>query len=527
MSGSPELQPVSRRRVIGLGATALGLAGAYAVGNGILGPDDNVVAPPPSQPAAKGGSGPVTDYTRRETYDRAEQLFRSSPAGGLEPPDASTLAWSESRALLSYLVMYEATADATYLDTFVATSERVLALRDDQVGHLDYRGRSRPCWSASYPYTVRHVDVLDTGGTPAIRLASSSPSSRVVIEVAPQSADMFTLVVRAEPDRPASVSRLSLDARSPQYVVRRLRIGFPDPASLIAINLRRNAFQTGSIAPVQGVELLPTRYTFAAHTGMIGAPLARFAGMVRADRDLHRRYGLVAARLSEGVATAVDLHDGEWKQVSSRKGGYAFEVGAPVRGDGTFLPHNQNLAMARCLTYLYRAIGDETYRLRAQHAVNLFLSDLGDAPTPTWSYHWTGNPAYHGYDVGEVASVHSPRMSPRGGIEDTSHGALDVAAAVAAFDNGTAIPFSLPPRLARTFFTAVVRRARTGHWVTARQLDSFDQAAEDKIAAAGWLDLARWDRRIYDVVGNIMLAQQPSPRHGQVLAAIAGLVRLR
>jgi len=56
------------------------------------------------------------------------------------------------------------------------------------------------------------------------------------------------------------------------------------------------------------------RYAWAVHTGMIVAPMARFAAVVRSDPSLKERWAADAARLLKIAEEAVAVHDEEFRE---------------------------------------------------------------------------------------------------------------------------------------------------------------------------------------------------------------------
>lgn len=63
--------------------------------------------------------------------------------------DGGSLAWGSSYALMSFLVMFEATGDVRYLKQLSFVADGVLDQRDNVRGVKDYRGESKPCWQAT------------------------------------------------------------------------------------------------------------------------------------------------------------------------------------------------------------------------------------------------------------------------------------------------------------------------------------------------------------------------------------------
>jgi len=66
------------------------------------------------------------------------------------------------------------------------------------------------------------------------------------------------------------------------------------------------------------------RYAWAVHTGMIVAPMARFAAVVRSDQTLKARWEADADRLLKIAEEAVSVHDDEFREGPGADEGYDY-----------------------------------------------------------------------------------------------------------------------------------------------------------------------------------------------------------
>jgi hypothetical protein len=65
------------------------------------------------------------------------------------------LAWEESYVMMGYMEMYRGSGNKKYLRKLVAHAEKVIALRDDMIGRVNYRGdHPHAVWSAAGNYTT-------------------------------------------------------------------------------------------------------------------------------------------------------------------------------------------------------------------------------------------------------------------------------------------------------------------------------------------------------------------------------------
>lgn len=517
---------LSRRHVIRLStAAALGGCAAVVLRPGSTGDQQrqSSTSLPRQLPSAVSGRG----FTP-ETYDQAEERYRRSHISQPRTTEeqAGFLAWTESRVLQSYLTMYDATLNQTYLDKFVEASQPVLGARDDLCGQVDYRGLSLPGWGASAPYTVAQIDLRDRTGVPAMRITSAVTEPEMVVSVSDDSASTFQLTVRT-PMRTETVTGLSLQSNHPRNIVRILNESYPGPAALTASDLRTEENEFDRLTSITSSPMAAKRYIFAVHTAMICSPWAQFSALLTLNPHLRYRYLAPANQLLAAAEAALQVHDGDWRQLADTAGIYAFATGAPTATDGTYLPHNQNMAVARCMTHLFIATKDDDYKRRATSIINLFCSDLSPNSAPVWPYYWSGSQTYRGYKTGEVNSVHAPQMNGQRQKEDPGHGALAIEAIVSALGAGLGVQSAVITRLVGTFFSRVVRQGAQGRWATATRLGSRNDLPSRDLAAVGWIELARWDSKVYATIAGILEQNNPGLWKGNLLSGLAQMVALR
>jgi MYXO-CTERM domain-containing protein len=99
--------------------------------------------------------------TLRQRFDAADAA--STPWFVGANNDSGTLAWGASYVMLSYVVMYDATGDAAYLDRLCELGDRVLLQRDSVRGVTAYDGQAEPCWQAASYSTQPMCWAVHTG----------------------------------------------------------------------------------------------------------------------------------------------------------------------------------------------------------------------------------------------------------------------------------------------------------------------------------------------------------------------------
>ncbi|MCL6639592.1 MAG: hypothetical protein K6T80_07955, partial [Firmicutes bacterium] len=152
---------------------------------------------------------------------------------------------------------------------------------------------------------------------------------------------------------------------------------------------------------------------FAAHTGMIVYPMAKFAAIVAENPSLQAKYGTDGDLFLQAAKDAVAVHQDEWVEMGE-VGYYSFPAGMPYKQAGMGLPYNQYLAMARAELMIYRASADSRYLDRAAKMLRHFKSGL-TLDQGTGAYVWKYSAFYNSSD------------------EDIGHANIDIDAAYQGF----------------------------------------------------------------------------------------------
>jgi hypothetical protein len=156
------------------------------------------------------------------------------------------------------------------------------------------------------------------------------------------------------------------------------------------------------------------RYTWAVHTGMIAAPLARFAAIVRRDATLKARWGNDADRLLRVAQDAVAAFDDDYRPGPGPDEGHVY---CPFLAKP--LPLNMQNALARAWLAIADATGSAAYRERVTRLANFFRHRMRTEKDgcATWSY-WP------------------PLNGANDTCEDISHAAINVDFMVLCHEHG-------------------------------------------------------------------------------------------
>jgi hypothetical protein len=499
---------LGRRRLLQAGAAlGLGAVGGFAT----------------AAPARAEGR----DYALRATYDWAESYFTEH---GVQQPDVpnenrGSLAWGQSYILRSYLAMYQAFHDTRYLDLLCRNVDAILDIRDSARGVTDWRGESLPAWRAWHPYTAGQVDIPGASDAPMLGLRTAQPfADDSIAEVVPESGDRFTVTVRHTTYNTSDTfTNLTMDATSPDFVVRRIHDANPTATRATAVDLRPD---NAPAMPRAGTYSMASEYvTFSVHTGMITAPIAEFCRVVRGNPGLKGRYGAKAARYLRAVRDAVAVHDHEWRQNDQGEGWYVWEKGTPLACDGCEMPHNQFLALATTQVHLAALTEDTPYRERAVRMLTTFRNDLRvQGNSYVWSYWWSKGHVYNGYTQADDVSEWTPAQ-PSGArqLEDGSHGAVDVEAVLAGYRSGLVFGETDVRRMAATYTDGLMHYDESGNAHVWYRIDGTGSFGSQDLQAPRWANLAPWDDRIFTHAREIFNREQPEPNSGSYLLGTAFL----
>lgn len=156
------------------------------------------------------------------------------------------------------------------------------------------------------------------------------------------------------------------------------------------------------------------RYVWAVHTGMIAAPMAQFACVVRRDPGLRGRFGAAADRILAAAEEAVAEHDDQYRAGPGPDEGYL--LGLSLNRN---LPLNMQNALARAWICIDDATGTDSHRKRTAALARFFRNRMRatDDGAYAWAY-WT--------DLD----------GPGRGFEDISHAAINVDFALLCHERG-------------------------------------------------------------------------------------------
>lgn len=177
------------------------------------------------------------------------------------------------------------------------------------------------------------------------------------------------------------------------------------------------------------------RYVWAVHTGMIAAPLARFAAVVQSRPELEDRYDEAAARFLKIAEEAVAAHEDQYRAGPGPDEGYLY--GLYTR---THLPLNMQNALARAYLAIDDARSSPQHRERVARLARFLKNRM--RVTADGAYEWEYRPPLEGAGTS---------------FEDISHAAINVDFAMQCFEHGIVFDREDAARLEKTLLKRVMR----------------------------------------------------------------------
>eukprot|EP00755_Sulcionema_specki_P019869 Sspe_Gene.12246::Locus_4165_Transcript_1_1_Confidence_1.000_Length_2169::g.12246::m.12246 len=487
-------------------------------------------------------------------FDEVFQQYRASYPNAFDR--SSNLAWAEAYILDALAVMYEATGDTKYLDHFTERLNLQLTTLKDDIGQGSdgYLGWGEWVYSVdgvANPNAEQSSDPLTPSGWK--RWQSTSATAYRDTSVKYEGAAGFTVKTSPsggwqvfetpltnpyrgtyEPNTTYQLDFFGKVSNCEQGVSGRFTVyDFTAKKTLFAAVVSSTSFAWAGgtfKTPAQlghdiRVRLYHTDWTkqctvhfdnirvkawsaYLVHEGMMAGPIAKFIRLVKQNKAPSTYSADADAYLALLEKHIFPKWDRCLALSLSGNQIYLIPHDASLRKPGQSLPHNQYLAMQRAYAELSMALPQSGYGWLAEQLMLTFKSTLKTSGNRfEWNY----------WDV--VADSDSYRHNLRwDGSEDTSHGNLDILAAVTTYHAGLAFSSSDMAKFAGTLKYMLV------------DCPSFSKLVNSCSGTANlqslrwWLKLGEFDPSLY-AAGKALLDTGYSSAHRGMLNAIAEVVR--
>ena len=393
---------------------------------------------------------------------------RNSGKGQSESPDSGHLGWGESGCLDAYIKLYEATLESKWLGKMSSHFDRMLKTR------RDHYGDGNATWvTPTYSVALVHTGAMHNLGTARItpsedrvwttRGGASIGDGRWIVEVQDGgNIAVYEYGTRRLLQRAKLKSGEQISAFAPFE---------------ISINGRP---KLGDRFWVQMFEGEPLEYI--VHQGMFLYPMSRFIETVLTNRTLKEKYGTKARGYLNFISKEIaDKHERDWVDTSQNSGGYRFSPWMTERFPNRIMPHNQYLALARAYLVLQNVSRKKLFSDRSEKMARNFRKHLRKTGKAfTWNY----------WDWMEEGA---PGNS---GIEDISHGAIDIGFAVDACRGGVVFTPADLKRFGRTLLDQMWNGSIDDPVIGGR----VDRKEGDAKPVCDWIDLCQWTPEVWDLI---------------------------
>jgi hypothetical protein len=247
---------------------------------------------------------------------------------------------------------------------------------------------------------------------------------------------------------------------------------------------------------------------FAVHEGMVAYPVAVFIESVSRDPALREKFGASADKfLAFMNKNFLQKHEQHWLDLGNGAGAWRFMDLITERYPNRILPHNQYLALARAFLVLKDVPGaDPLMGQRAEEMARFFHDSLIKQDQAYVWHYWDW------VDGGQPGSS---------GLEDTSHGTIDVGFAVEAAMRHVVFTDEDMTRFTHTVLDLMWNQSETDPKLGP---NCGTRGDKDSIMLHDWINLCRWDHRIFDLALASLHGKPPSIGSGSVLLRAQALM---
>lgn len=399
--------------------------------------------------------------------------------GHSDKADSGSLGWGEATFLRNYAAMWEATADPYWLGKIEDHFGRMIGNATDPDGD-GFLGWQTSTYSCGYYQTLALHNVSAATIEPAEKRETNGDVAKLITG--------HTYIIEFIDAN----SYRAQDQNTRQWVSEALPYKSGEAIKAVpgcTVTIKGDA-HSGDKFMLRTVAREPTEFT--VHEGMCAYPVALFIEAALTNEGLQERFADSARRFLEFMNKHFcEKHEQHWLDMGDGAGAYRFMDLITDRFPNRIMPHNQYLALARAFLVLkdlpgaHPLMGPRAEAMARYFKRYIRVQDAGY----TWNY-------WDWIEKGEPGGS---------GIEDTSHGTIDVGFAVDACRRGVVFTEEDMLRFTRTYLDLLWDGSEDNPQLGAR---IGSKTGKHPAMLHDWVDLCQWDGRIFDLALTSYLARK-------------------
>ena len=430
------------------------------------------------------------------------------------------LAWDLALAIRAAGAAWRVGGNKQHLQHLLTWSERLCTSTDEARGALDWRGQSRPVWSAGRRYTAGKAELSLGDGTP---LQLQAVADFIEVErPTPQTA--VVRAVRGEREDWTS-PELSVSPMDPRYLPDELsRATGPYSVLLHGLSEARDL----STLPAGRHVLEEQHAPHLVHTGLIARALLEAAEILDRLEGPLPQSNVTPSELRSLAERALISHDAE-ATFTSGDLWYSTPLDFPTRRLGLELPHNHVVDVASSFLILGRHKHSTGLFEMGSSLTHSFLNELtahadGLVDHP-WNYYPSGSKSFKGVVREFPLAERAVPAASRG--EDSSHATMRVRALLDwKFIDEALVPDRLLAAAARTLRECFLSRA--DKHPTLLLLPGSDASSprtgQANSYAGAWGGLSAWDASVGNDLNTLAWLYPPNSAFGATLLSAAEIL---
>ena len=424
---------------------------------------------------------------------------------------AGNLAWGESYVMESFLEMYEATQDTSYLLLFIDHADAVYNSRDDKSGLEDWRGVTDIGWLTNGPFTLgKPIVIPDSSGSASIELQAIryGNNHKTYFSIEHQDA-VNTFSIKVWNDRIGknilfpdlsieNIEEKINNSLSPSSLIKARIIG-----KNIPIEVKSEQFKTYKIR------------LKSFHTPLICSPFAQFAYIIQKYHlfSFNRKAVQYLQFAEECANSYIDL----WVEDNST-GYFMVDRSIAYWMSNLPVPHNVLSANGTFYLYLYLSTNNSLYKNILQKLAIKIQSGLRKESSGKIVMDYAYGATYRGWNDTNRFIYENYLGSKH--IEDNSHFSITTRFIVSAKNNLNLFDDAVLEDLVYIFNTSY------NNGKISFKIDGTGYRPKSNESAGSYSLLGQLDSLIYKNCYNIYKKQYSQTKTGVVLLGWAQLTRM-